>query len=72
MTCDCRIVHPFPDGREHTIRYCPLHQAAEELLAALLAAPDFGGKPHTAFGLIYRDWWTKAQTIVAKATGGQP
>ena len=35
MICDCRVLHPFPDGRLHYIHYCPLHQAAEELLAAL-------------------------------------
>jgi len=76
MKCGCKIVWPkgATSYRSQEIRFCPLHAAAEEMKAALDAAPA----PTKGVRLAYfRDeivkWFYGLRfTAIAKAEGRKP
>ena len=61
MSCDCRINY------EQVISYCPLHQAAEELLAALQAVLSCEWGAMSAAAAL-----DQANAAIKQAKGGQP
>ena len=60
------VARVYDVDNAETADHARLIAAAPALLAALGAAPDFGGDPTTAFGREYREWQIIQRAAIAK------